>query len=657
MSNSPSRTEVPPPLPPRRPPHIYTAMSAPASNGALKHQRSSWNLKSVFGRGKTDKAPKVAVPKCHTSDLIGARLGDEFQSFPLANCRSSFSTPDLTIAIAPPKSASIDCKKAVDEVDGGDLDVMDIERSNSLNTSTNQFSRPIPINVSANIQWSHNLSTTMSSSTCNSSAINLVGANVNSIDSISGFDLSGYCRMIPIRGKEESPMDQTSTKPINADAPKSPNHFLLNNTSVYCTMAALPTKGAPKTEEKMESIKSATTKSQHSKEKHAELTKNITFARHFDFDQQIPPLELSFQNEIAETKSAYNESISSDEGIASSISNNTTKTTSIDSASICSIATYNNDHIEHLSPDITKPQLTDASPNNTSPAKCDEKTPSYFPNASPLAATASAESNTKYTVNRKPSRIITKLRRKKSSCTSHCSSGGAAAAGDNGDHSKNSQTNIDATLHTPCKKSITTSNGSCKAHITQHKPRRNSSDNIENHTSCCSNDNCYGIYNRRDSRTLTPLHTLNNANNNLAVADVVKYDSQRPLLRYNHKYNLEKSQKFNKLASPRRIYNKCATFATRLRTSPPSSPSLIVTDSEMDSEYGFSRASEYSLHNRSFDSSMSAVSKADTEYHMSTSAETASGALLRSFARFRRIDFSPLKTKINNILQRTNADV
>lgn len=651
MSNSPSRTEVPPPLPPRRPPHIYTAMSPPTSNGALKHQRSSWNLKNVFGRSKGDKTtPKVSIPKSLTSDIIGARLGDEFQSNTLANCRSSFSTPDLTNAIESPKVANADRKEDIDQVDGGDLDVMDIERSNSLNTSTNQFSRPIPIpiNVSANIQWSHNLSMTMSSSTCDSSAINLVGANVNSIDSISSFDLSGYCRMIPIRGKEESSMEQTSTKQHNVGVSNSPNHFLLNNTSLYCTMAPLPAKS--------ESTKSNPPKSQQSKAKQTEHTKNITFERNFDLDHK--PLDFSFQTENTEIKSVHNDScgseLSSDEGIASSISNNTTKTLSMDNASICSTATFN-DHVDHISPDVVNAQLTDDSPFCTDSAKFDEKTPSYFPNASPLAATASGESHTKYTVNRKQSRMLPKLRRKKSSSGSH----GGDTGDNNGEHPKKSPTIVDPTLHTPCKKPInhTTNNGPCKGHMSQqHKPRRNSSDNIENHISCCSNDNCYGIYNRRDSRTLTPLHTLNSANDNLA-ANGAKYDSHRHLLRYNNKYNLEKSQKYNKLASPRRIYNKCATFATRLRTSPPSSPSMIVTDTETDSEYGFSRASDYSLHNRSFDSSISAVSKAETDYHMSSSADSSSGAILRSFARFRRIDFSPLKTKINNILQRTNADV
>lgn len=264
MTNPGVRTEEPPPLPPRRPTHIYTAMHSPVANGALKHQKSSWNIKHVFGRGKSDKyAAKVALPKSQTSDIIGASMSADFQSNTLANCRSSFSTPDLTnMDIPRDQASSITRKEDVDEVDGGDLDVMDIERSNSLNTSTNQFNRPPPINVSANLLWSHNLSMPMSMSTCDSSTVNLVGANVNSINTTSGFEMAGYCRMTPAKN-EDTPLVRSSTI-------QSPllNDIILDDT--YCTMAPL----LPKTE----------TKTSNAKRNYADLTRNITFERHFEFD-------------------------------------------------------------------------------------------------------------------------------------------------------------------------------------------------------------------------------------------------------------------------------------------------------------------------------------------------------------------------------------
>lgn len=605
MTNPGVRTEEPPPLPPRRPTHIYTAMHSPVANGALKHQKSSWNIKHVFGRGKSDKyAAKVALPKSQTSDIIGAQISADFQSNTLANCRSSFSTPDLT-NMDIPKTNNITPKEDVDEVDGGDLDVMDIERSNSLNTSTNQFNRLPPINVSSNLLWSHNLSMPMSASTCDSSAINLVGANVNSINTTSGFEMTGYCRMTPAK-QEDRPLVRSSTvqSPLH-------NDIILDDT--YCTMAPL----LPKTEAKL-----------NAKRNYADLTRNITFERHFEFDEEIPPLDYSLASD-AHNKSLHEESfsLSSDEGIASSVST-TTKSLSADRASFNSMI-----NSEHISADFGSNQPDDASPYYVHAPKFDEKLPSYFPNTSPMPAN---EPHTKYIVNRKHSRMLPKLRRKKSSDREHNASANYSQL-----PGKISNGHV--------------VNGSCKMHTL--KQRRNSSDNIENQMSCCMDEKCYGIYSRRDSRSLTPLHMHNNALHSSA-ATAVKYDSQRHISRYNSKYNLEKHAKINKAASPLRIYKKCATFAIRLR-SPPSSPMHIAsaTDTETDSEYGFSRGSEYSVHNRSFDSSMSAASKIGADYQMSSSSESSSSAIFRSFARFRRIDFSPLKTKINNILQRNNGDV
>lgn len=587
-----------------------------ADRSASKYQRSSWNIKNVFGRSKA--AHSANCPPTAAGDIAATPADDH--SSTLASCRLALSTPDLTNMTATPTASKCPERAAdVDEVDGCDLDVMDIERSNSLNTSTSQFNRAKPINVSANIQWSHNLSMTMSSSACDSSAVNLVGANVNSIDSIAGLDISDYCRMKPIRGKEAQPTDASHRVPGVA---VSPNHFMLDNSSVYCTMAPVPVKTGAQQPTKLT-------------DKHAELTKNITFKRSFDLVEGMPPLECSMSAD-AQSKTASNDhcnlSLSSDEGIASSTST-TPKTMSTDGSSIHSSAMESGHEsaLESSSAEAASPNTTECQTPEDGPlrSKCDKKAV-YVP----AATIPSIESHTKYTVNEKHSKMVPKMRRKKSTGTM------------DGVEQRKWAANTVAAPHTPARKLGHTTKSPCKSHLA----RRNSSDNIENHRSSCAS-NCYGIYVRRDSRTLTPLqkhgHNPDNGStaHSAAAAAAVKFDRHLP--RHNHTYNLEKHSKLNKLASPRRIYNKCATFATRLR-SPPSSPSLVVTDPETDSEYGFSRASDYSLHNRSFDSSMSAVSKAESEYQ--------SGAFVRSFARFRRIDFSPLKTKINNILQRTNVE-
>lgn len=658
MSNSTHR-EVPPPLPPRRPAHVYmmlpnskepftsdiaeqtassqmnVAVRSPATRGASKYQRSSWNIKNVFSRGKgaqSDKTtPMIALPLSQAGDIMTSMLADD-HSNTMATCRFTLSTPDLTnMTGTPGTSKSIERTGDIDEVDGCDLDVMDIERSNSLNTSTSQFGRGKPINVSANLQWSHNLSMTMSSSACDSSTVNLVGANVNSINSTGAFDISDYCRMKPIHSEEQK-LEESSCQRVQSMI-VSPNHFMLDNSSVYCRMAPVPTK-------------KNTSKLSHNAIKRAELTKNITFKRNFDLIAEMPPLEcsISADTQINEIGNEHcNSTLSSDEGIASSLST-TSKTMSTDGSSTHSTA---KEFDQEFAVDASSPDLNEAlvvsnsseyqkssdDPCHLNATKCDKKTPVYLP----TATISSSESHTKYTVNEKHSKVLPKMRRKKSTAID-CP------------EQRKLIGNAQALPHTPARKVGHTTKSPCKSHL----PRRNSSDNIENHRLCYANTNCYGIYVRRDSRTLTPLQKhSHNPDDSLAPHSAgvngIKFDSHRHLSRHNHTYNLEKHSKLNKLASPRRIYNKCATFATRLR-SPPSSPSLVVTDPETDSEYGFSRASDYSLHNRSFDSSMSAVSKAESEYQMS------SGAFIRSFARFRRIDFSPLKTKINNILQRTNVE-
>ena len=123
------------------------------------------------------------------------------------------------------------------------------------------------------------------------------------------------------------------------------------------------------------------------------------------------------------------------------------------------------------------------------------------------------------------------------------------------------------------------------------------------------------------------------------------FDSKKVLshLDPNTKYEANRHSSFEKNAkatkvksSPRRIYNKWATLAIRLKT-PPSTPTDMTPDDRLNS---------------SLDTAM----RSSKNYHIPGSSDSSSNGLTRSWARFRKIDFSPLKTKINSIWQRPSSD-
>lgn len=605
--------EMPPPLPPRRN-HIYTSLNS-QTDANTKTRKSTWNLKNVFGRAKvsadshstkclkatSDKiSSKSSFTKRQTSGIISKLYTDDFQSNSLGNCKNSFSTPDLTNII---ETANAKPTKKV-EIDETDLDIMDIERSNSLNCSTNQFNRIAPLNVSANIQWSHNLSLTLSSA-CDSSAINLVGANVNNFDSFHGPDLSGYLKMAPILKKDNKLLQRTSTMQ-NIETKD-----LLNSSSIYCAMAPILHKNDESDENDLKSAD--------------EITKNITFERTFEFDEELPHLDCSMKS-IGEKNTNYDEScssgISSDEGIASSNSN-TIKSNSITDASLNSQSDRNDDAISmtytESPPQSAQPMLLNTNPFEYYSTKFDEKTPSYFPNRNAMPDI------TKYTVNNSNLK----------SQSTHIQSAKKA--------------NYKAVMKTP---------NSGKVH--KFKQRRSSindnSNYIEYHPTACSNENWCSIYNKNQNiKALPQQNTHNYENKVLSHLDTnTKLDSQRQTMKI-AKHNFEKNSKITKVtSSPRRIYNKCATLAIRLKTS-PSSPNGATP---IECEYANSSISDHTPSNKSFtfDSSMSSSSRVENDYRMSSSADSSSSGFIRSWARLRRLDFSPLKTKINNILQRTHSE-
>lgn len=404
---------MPPPLPPRRRilNHVYTTIdmqAAEASSG--KSRKSTWNLKNVFGRtnasSKSTKATEVV--KSQTSAAISNLCAtDACQTNLLTKCKNSFSTPDLTnlvtcspVPIATAPTATSHVKNELDETD---LDVMDIERSNSLNCSTNQFAcRPPPLNISDNILWSHNLSLTLSS-TVNSSAINLVGANVNGRDSILGRDVSGYCQMAPILNTKpnQHQLVRTSTKNFDDQSPKI-DQTTLDSSTIYCTMAPI----MPKADVPGQSSPPQPTQPILNQE-YVEQNpmKNITFERTFDFDEERPSTldcSMKFVDPIDSNHASLSD-ITSSSGVSSFDGSNvvamnmrcvtpadvTTPTTPKTTAAAATADDLRGDSDDAISLTYTESPPQSAQANrfyNENPfiyhrSNYDEKTSSYFPNS------------------------------------------------------------------------------------------------------------------------------------------------------------------------------------------------------------------------------------------------------------------------------------
>lgn len=614
--------ELPPPLPPRRKTFspVYTPINLQTESSA-KTRKSAWNLRNVFGRKGTVDAVKNAkqteVVKSQTTAVISNLCTNDCQSNLLTNCKNSFSTPDLTNIIESSKAVAVAATAAPappikSEADETDFDVMDIERSNSLNCSSNQFAgRPTPLNISDNILWSHNLSVTLSS-TANSSAINLVGANINNHDSFLGRDSSGYCKMAPIFNKNDRfKLTRTSTSHFD----DQPNQ-LLESSSIYCAMAPILPKNEIVVEQKMNST---TTESN--------ILKNITFERTFDLDEERPSFFDCSLKSIGNSNHASLSDITTSSGVSSDDGN---------VAALMSMrcntpvnAVKDDDDDDAISLTYTEsPSQSAQSENIENPfifpsSKFDQKTPSYFPNEK----NATVQDTTKYTVNVKSPKLLSKNGRKRTEPVAipvqRESAPQPAIVHFNQLKNVKKQT---------CKGVLKTPTSS---KVQKSKQRRGSA--AESHTdqrqlSTYKNENWY--YESNSRRTYQP--TENYKYDTLPAS----FDSKNVLahLDPNTKYepnrhaSFEKNSKTIKIkSSPRRIYNR---ITLRLKT-PPSTPTDFTPDDRL---------------NRSLDTAM----RTNPELHMSTSSDNSRNGLIRSWARFRKIDFSPLKTRINSIWQRPN---
>lgn len=575
----------------------------------------------MFGRSKeTSKTGKpVEVTKSQTTASISKLCTNDYEPNSLANCKNSYSTPDLTNIVEPSKVATpvkCDCEEV-------DLDVMDIERSNSLNCSNNQFScRPAPLNISDNILWSHNLSVTLSS-TANSSAINLVGANVNGRDSFLGRDVSGYCKMAPILNKgDRYKIVRTST----FEDQLNKSNEGLNSSSVYCTMAPILPKHDLSAIPKLSFDPPV-----------VNVIKNITFERTFDFDEEPLPSSLqecsfkSFEN----SNNASLSDITTSSGVSSYDGN-----AALMSTRCITPETPNKDRQEHddaisLTYTESPPQTAQTGPINDNPfvfnsSKFDDKIPSYFPNEtfSPVQDT------TKYTVNIKNTKQMTPKNRRKPSApvAIPVNKESNTEIVNNLAHFKNAKKQT-------CKGILRTPT---PGKVQKFKRRGSVTENtthFEHHPTAIAykNENEHWYHNNNNNKYPTRNCKYDTLPASFESKKVLSHLDPNTKYESNRHASFEKNSKAAKIkSSPRRIYNKWATLATRLRT-PPSTPTDTAPEDRLNC-------------------SIDTVMRSNKNYHIPVGSDSSSNGITRSWVRFRKIDFSPLKTKINSIWQRSSSD-
>lgn len=601
---------------------------------------------NVFGRSKM--APETSPPTTSQSgDLVQKQAivpyiknrnisvlaksrSENLNIDLLASKHSSFSTPDLTNIVDMSKQPN-------DDADDADLDVMDIERSNSLNCSANQFlSRPPTLNISSNILWSHNLSSTLPSN-CDTSAINLVGADVNG--SLLREDLSGYCQMAPIiRNKTPPTIESNTVVEIHSESAQdtvdgSSVSRVIENVSGYCQMAP---------------IINQTRKTSSGAAAKSDPIKNISFERKSDPEEDtsfIMEFSLLSKDKHSSHRRSNEENsssgVSSDEGII--YTTTTLNSTALDDSRLTHMS-EDNEVDDATSIACTESPSSPSPLNSTLPfhtTKFDEKYPSYFPNThcstSPIlirtnrhsASPRSDPTPTKPLYERQKSKYTettlqtTETPHETTKCKTVIKSTPAKVQ-----KTKQRKNSTHMFVGTPIAPIVPGDENRCSYHRKEK--------NHKNSENCKFKINHAGTGNSRQKPAVEGKSVLTNADGNAKL------------------HSFAKMQKPTSSSSPRRIYNKCATLATRLKT-PPQTP---VDTSADPIEFNCSRSDGCST--------LPSISKSFSFDVVDSSNSTESGAsskdgigLLRfaSLSRFRKIDFSPLKLRINNILQRPHIEI
>lgn len=659
ISFSTENSETPPPLPPRR--RLTQNAYADITVYAAKSKKSAWNLMNVFGRNKmaTETAPTSTNPgenfvqkpdktetgvtyiKNRNISVMTKSRSENLNIDLLASKHSSFSTPDLTNIVGMSQPSNDD---------DADLDIMDIERSNSLNCSANQFlSRPPTLNISSNILWSHNLTSTLTSN-CDASAINLVGADVNT-NSILREDLSGYCQMAPIiRNKTPPSIESKSSATIHSDSGHDTvdacgGSRVIENVSGYCQMAPI--------------IPKADTEMARTAQK-SDLVKNITFERKYELEEDsFSMLEFSLlakdkhSSHRGSNEENSSSGVSSDEGLIYT-------TTSLNSTAL------DDSHLNRMIEDIeiddsvsiacTESPTSPSPLNNTLPfhtTKFDEKYPSYFPNTSCTSSPTFVCTN-RHSPNNRTESISRKplYERQKSKCVEQMPQ--------TTDSSPSTPSHINY-MKTNCK----TVNKSTPAKVQKTKQRKNSAHTFVGTpiVPIVPGDENRCSYHRKEKNhknlenckfKINQTNKQNPKHKPATDAKNVLTNSDGNVKSHGFDKNV-KMQKQSSSSSPRRIYNKCATLATRLKT-PPTTP---IDDTSTDPiEFNRSRSGGCStLPSISKSFSFDVVDGSNSTESNVSNKDGISLLRFASLSRFRKIDFSPLKLKINNILQRPNIEI
>lgn len=548
----------------------------------------------------------------------------------MCNKQNSFSTPDLTNIVE-----TTSCYNVIDV----DLDVMDIERSNSLNSAANQYlCRSPSLNVSSNILWSHNLSSNLST-IGDFSVVNLVGANVNAERFMSDdiFDISQAGRMSidPVEAKRLP--ETVPVEPLNSHC------RVIEDISGYCQMA--PILVGIKSDDSIDRPPQAPNKANTIA---ADIVVGINNrnSQHEDdgtsyLDYSLVSSDKSTSNRASCHEEYSSSGVSSDEGAIYAQSQHSSTLDSMKTALRFDIEPDDGISItctdSPTSPMVASP--TYITPLQINQNKLDEKYPSYYPNVHIYSSPIDIKSPGKH------------------SHTEHCSGSRKMFI-----------------KKTPTKKQ-------CMANKKQHKHR-----NTLHHTSLDS------IGNEENSPLLTTAHKLKTKKQCFPWSSSPPAHSSRTIavtgnsstdLAYNTNhmdytlkstfdrvvlsssddhaapcktstlprkstYRALKQKSFSTLPKPptaaKHNYRKCASMDKHVLTSPTFSFEINDSDNELNS---------------SIESNTTTNSSEAMIFNATSSKGNDVTGGLRRFAtltRLRKIDFSPLKVKLSSILQRHHSD-
>lgn len=658
--------EIPPPLPPRR--RLKHSNTNPDLD-EIKQKRSAWNIiDNVFGRNKKSgtltRSPTTASA---TGINHSTRLRTQFDT--LCNKQNSFSTPDLTNI-----AEAVTSNYNIIDIDDNDLEIMDIERSNSLNSAANQFlCRPPTLNISSNILWSHNLSSNLSAMG-DSSAVNLVGANINTEQFLND-ELSDYCKMVstPHSWNEDSfnvskPLSATNSNGFDLS---SNGCRVIEDLSGYCHMAPIFNQ------------KDNSKKTPDHQLKNKIIAQDIVVAGkrasyHDDESSSLLDFSLVSNDKHSSRGSCHDEysssGVSSDEG---AIYAQNLRTAALEK--VKSKLTLDIEHDDAISITCTE---SPTSPMAISPAEFvlskqkisfDEKYPSYYPNAniysSPIDIKKPASNNGTRTLksplhnlnmsccpnSRKTPTVktFTKNPMKKQSNRKTKPDDNSIHRERMGNEENSPLANDAIKMQKLKSKTKTTMRGATNyPHILTAGGEKISTDHKS--TAHKFRSKTKASVEMEMATMRTPLKP-----DEVKGISTLPHTKSSSGKKYNNFGTLPKTP-----ATPKHIYRKCASFANRI-TSPStpshSSSSPSSTSSSSNDAYPTSPLSTPGQETRDIGMDYKYTTESVHQQHANGSSKGSdiTGSILRfaTLTRFRKIDFSPLKVKFTNILQRQNSEI